>query len=154
MTAIPDEAVEAAARALCVVTNYGTLGPRCDTHEWVVPIKDPTHCEYGDEIARAALTAAAPLIAAQATTNDPRKVAHIQCDCVPDLGPSHCHLCSERAGREMPWSEAHPDLRARLEALRDEWNRYGDVANDDGYPLEAEHYYRNANALDALIGGE
>ena len=38
---------------------------------------------------------------------DPRAVAHIECDCVPSLGPSHCHLCSGRAGREVPWSEAH-----------------------------------------------
>lgn len=39
---------------------------------------------------------------------DPRNFAHIECDCVPDIGPSHCHLCSERAGHPVPWSEAHP----------------------------------------------
>jgi hypothetical protein len=38
---------------------------------------------------------------------DPRDVAHIECDCVPHLGPSHCHLCSKREGREVPWPEAH-----------------------------------------------
>lgn len=39
---------------------------------------------------------------------DPREVAHIECDCVPDLGPTHCHLCSERAGHPLSWAEAHP----------------------------------------------
>lgn len=39
---------------------------------------------------------------------DPREVAHIECDCSPSLGPSHCHLCGVRAGREVAWSEAHP----------------------------------------------
>ena len=39
---------------------------------------------------------------------DPREVAHIECDCVPDLGPSHCHLCSERRGAPVPWTTAHP----------------------------------------------
>ena len=24
---------------------------------------------------------------------DPREYSHIECDCVPNLGPSHCHLC-------------------------------------------------------------
>lgn len=38
---------------------------------------------------------------------DPRDVAHIECDCVPHLGPSHCHLCSKRESREVRWSEAH-----------------------------------------------
>ncbi len=42
--------------------------------------------------------------------DDPRKVAHIECDCVPDLGPSHCHLCSERRGAPVPWGEAHRTL--------------------------------------------
>lgn len=30
---------------------------------------------------------------------------HFECDCVPDIGPSHCHGCSEFAGREVEWSE-------------------------------------------------
>lgn len=38
---------------------------------------------------------------------DPREWQHVECDCVPDLGPSHCHLCGKEAGREMPWAEAH-----------------------------------------------
>jgi hypothetical protein len=31
---------------------------------------------------------------------------HIECDCVPDLGPSHCHLC------ESTWRKLW--LRSRL----------------------------------------
>lgn len=36
---------------------------------------------------------------------DPRSVSHVECDCVPDLGPSHCHLCSENQQREVAWGE-------------------------------------------------
>ena len=32
--------------------------------------------------------------------------AHFECDCVPKLGPSHCHACSEAVGREIPCSGA------------------------------------------------
>lgn len=39
---------------------------------------------------------------------DIRALEHVACDCVPDLGPPHCHLCSERAGSSAPWDEAHP----------------------------------------------
>ena len=40
---------------------------------------------------------------------DPRKYEHIECDCVPDLGPSHCHLCSERLGKPISWDDTtHP----------------------------------------------
>lgn len=41
---------------------------------------------------------------------DPRKVAHIACDCVPNLGPEHCHLCSERNGKPTAW----PDCASRV----------------------------------------
>lgn len=32
--------------------------------------------------------------------------AHFECDCVPDLGPSHCHRCSQLLGTSVPWSDA------------------------------------------------
>ena len=35
-------------------------------------------------------------------------LAHWECDCVPELGPSHCHACSDKVGYPVPWSEAHP----------------------------------------------
>ena len=38
---------------------------------------------------------------------DPRETHHIECDCVPHLGPPHCHLCSERAGREVQWTDCN-----------------------------------------------
>lgn len=30
---------------------------------------------------------------------------HFECDCVPGLGPSHCHGCSEDLNREVSWEE-------------------------------------------------
>lgn len=36
--------------------------------------------------------------------SDNRLTNHIECDCVPDLGPSHCHLCSERLDQHVEWS--------------------------------------------------
>jgi len=30
---------------------------------------------------------------------------HWECDCVPNLGPSHCHGCGEVAGHPVPWIE-------------------------------------------------
>lgn len=36
-----------------------------------------------------------------------QEAMHGECDCVPDLGPSHCHRCSaEHAGRIVVWAEA------------------------------------------------
>lgn len=35
---------------------------------------------------------------------DPRDEAHIACDCVPELGPAHCHLCGKREGGPVPWA--------------------------------------------------
>lgn len=30
---------------------------------------------------------------------------HFECDCVPNLGPPHCHGCSEACGEAVPWPE-------------------------------------------------
>jgi len=38
---------------------------------------------------------------------DPREFAHIECECVPAEGPSHCHLCGERVGHPISWADAH-----------------------------------------------
>lgn len=32
--------------------------------------------------------------------------AHWRCDCVPDLGPAHCHRCSRIQGRAVAWEQA------------------------------------------------
>lgn len=34
---------------------------------------------------------------------DPRGYLHAKCDCVPDLGPEHCHLCS--VSGPVPWDQ-------------------------------------------------
>lgn len=61
---------------------------------------------------------------------DPRDVAHIACDCVPDLGPEHCHLCSKRAGPPVPWPECSSRLSVEGEVERE----YGIRAADDEEP--------------------
>lgn len=58
--------------------------------------------------------AVADALAAVPAPTDPRDVAHIECDCVPNLGPSHCHLCGDRAGHPIPWTEAHPTEAGRV----------------------------------------
>lgn len=48
----------------------------------------------------------AALAAADAVvTVDAREHLHAKCDCVPDLGPAHCHLCSNERGAPVPWPE-------------------------------------------------
>ena len=49
---------------------------------------------------RAALAAADAVV-----TVDAREHLHAKCDCVPDLGPAHCHLCSNERGAPVPWPE-------------------------------------------------
>ena len=36
---------------------------------------------------------------------DPRAVMHAKCNCVPSLGPAHCHKCGENQGSPVPWTE-------------------------------------------------
>jgi hypothetical protein len=61
----------------------------------------------------------APIAVQGEGDDDPRDVAHIECDCIPDIGPSHCHLCGRKAGHPVAWSEAHPTLgrKAIIELL-------------------------------------
>lgn len=35
---------------------------------------------------------------------DPRAVMHAKCNCVPNLGPAHCHKCGELQGTPVPWT--------------------------------------------------
>ena len=55
------------------------------------------------------LTAAADALATrvpvQGEPRDVRELLHAKCDCVPDLGPEHCHLCGNVKGSPVPWSE-------------------------------------------------
>lgn len=76
------------------------------------------------------------------TTSDPRETEHIECDCVPDLGPSHCHLCGERAGHPVPWSEAHPGDHDELIARAEHEAAYPDV-----HPIRADTVEELIDAL-------
>lgn len=47
---------------------------------------------------------------------------HRRCDCVPTLGPAHCHPCGTAAGAEVPWSTASCEEATReREALGKAW---------------------------------
>ena len=35
------------------------------------------------------------------------KIEHRPCDCVPDLGPVHCHACSSITLKEEPYPGPH-----------------------------------------------
>ena len=54
------------------------------------------------DIARAAIAAMTPT---------PSGV-HFRCNCVPELGPEHCHVCGDDEGRPVAWAESHatPDV--------------------------------------------
>ncbi len=45
-------------------------------------------------------------------TGDPRAHLHALCDCVPDLGPAHCHLCGNTTGTTVPWGQCTAVLSA------------------------------------------
>ena len=61
------------------------------------------HSRVEDGVA-AALRAANMLREPGAAT-DAREHLHAKCDCVPDLGPAHCHLCGNERGAPVPWPE-------------------------------------------------
>jgi hypothetical protein len=37
-------------------------------------------------------------------SNWPLDTLHFDCNCVPELGPTHCHGCSDEAGNPVPWA--------------------------------------------------
>lgn len=37
---------------------------------------------------------------------DARMDFHMECDCVPDLGPSHCHKCTDDSDSVVAWWRA------------------------------------------------
>lgn len=47
-----------------------------------------------------------------------REVAHWECDCVPDLGPTHCHACSDAAGHPVEWADSTHGPSAEVAELR------------------------------------
>lgn len=48
---------------------------------------------------------------------DAREHLHAKCDCVPDLGPAHCHLCSNVKGSTVPWGECEAVVAERDAAV-------------------------------------
>lgn len=40
---------------------------------------------------------------------------HFECDCVPNLGTSHCHACSDATGGEVEWSNCAAGLAPQPE---------------------------------------
>lgn len=65
---------------------------------------------------------------------DVRERLHVKCDCVPDLGPAHCHLCSNEKESPVPWLEcsAVAEVLSRgRDAEPEEWE-YGVVAEAFG----------------------
>lgn len=58
--------------------------------------------------ASCAYLAVTALAAAGRLANEPtdaRDYLHAKCDCVPDLGPAHCHFCGNVKGSPVPWTE-------------------------------------------------
>ena len=101
-----------------------------------------------------------PSVEAGEVAQDPREVAHIECDCVPDLGPSHCHLCGTRAGTPVPWSKVHPPTTLPSEedvarALRERHAKDGSaIGSWEDVPEGVRVGYRaNARAVLALLPG-
>lgn len=59
--------------------------------------------------------------AAPDAATDARDYLHAKCDCVPDLGPAHCHFCGNVKGSPVPWTECEavsaPDAATELRLL-------------------------------------
>lgn len=54
------------------------------------------------------------------TPTSPSLPPHFRCDCVPDLGPAHCHRCSQLSSQKVMWDEAGcADFIENLEDLID-----------------------------------
>lgn len=47
---------------------------------------------------------------------DARDHLHAKCDCVPGLGPAHCHLCGDAQGSPVQWAECSAVRAALTEA--------------------------------------
>lgn len=48
---------------------------------------------------------------------DAREHLHVKCDCVPSLGPAHCHLCSDLHGAPVAWPQCDAVREAITESL-------------------------------------
>lgn len=77
------------------------------------------HPATGSNVAQC-MREAADRLAALTTPQegDVRERLHSMCDCVPDLGPAHCHLCGNVKGEPVPWAECSA---VRAAAPEPEW---------------------------------
>lgn len=76
-----------------------------------------------------------------AEIHDLREFLHVECDCVPDLGPAHCHECSrDDPNGDFAWPCRYADsmaqylaqvrAEARRGALREAANERDEKAGD------------------------
>ena len=73
-----------------------------------------------------------------APEGDVREHLHAKCDCVPDLGPAHCHLCGNEKGEPVPWPECLA-VRVAVPAETEGQRWYAACWRDDnGYLNELE----------------
>lgn len=63
-------------------------------------------------------------------------VEHTECDCVPHLGPSHCHTCHDALNRIVPWVEAVPlhAAAAKRFAFISQLRAIADSLDQTGFP--------------------
>jgi hypothetical protein len=47
------------------------------------------------------------------------KPTHWECNCVPDLGPTHCHGCSEAEGHPVTWADRACPCRTSVDLERE-----------------------------------
>lgn len=45
---------------------------------------------------------------------------HFECDCVPNLGPPHCHACSDEIGNPVMWSACPSSVQVLPSSTVDE----------------------------------
>ena len=63
-------------------------------------------CQFdtlGDKVADVVKDLRANGLLSEGAPTDAREYLHAKCDCVPDLGPAHCHLCSAD-GSPVEWA--------------------------------------------------
>lgn len=93
------EVLRAAADALSARQSSGdTCEDDRETLDKVITEYDMALYTKEETLDRLASRAAVPDAA-----TDVREYLHAKCDCVPDLGPAHCHLCSAD-GSPVEWA--------------------------------------------------
>lgn len=58
---------------------------------------------------------------------DAREFLHAQCDCVPRLGPAHCHLCGVGKDSPVEWKDCAAVSEVERAAAEKAWDE-GEIA--------------------------